>query len=300
MTNVCGRLIQALKSLLVVAGTNSQSAVSLSIENARVVEASRKSDRHERCFAVVGYFLQHLDQAKKLDAKPAVAICIIPDEVWTNCRPESSVAHPSDTRLTRQETQALTELDKCNPSDPFDPQQYELRLDFRRQLKARAMAFDIPVQIIRESTLRLSDEVPFGERTLTPLSDRMWNLGTTLYYKCGGKPWKLASARTGVCYIGLAFRRAPEGPQTACCAAQMFLDSGDGIVFLGEYGPWYSPENNQFHLSSEAAASLLAGVLKTYNDLKTPDDPPLSEIFLHSRSSISDEEFAGYLKCLPC
>lgn len=275
-----------------------QPARRFTVDRDALLEASRKSDRHERCFAVVGYYLQHLDQAKKLDAKPAVAICVIPDEVWTNCRPESSVAHPSDTRLTRQETQARR-AGQMNLLDPFDPQQYELAPDFRRQLKARAMAFDIPVQIIRESTLRLSDEVPFGERTLTPLSDRMWNLGTTLYYKCGGKPWKLASARTGVCYIGLAFRRAPEGPQTACCAAQMFLDSGDGIVFLGEYGPWYSPEHNQFHLSSEAAASLLAGVLKTYNDLKTPDDPPLAEIFLHSRSSISDAEFAGYQSACP-
>jgi hypothetical protein len=26
--------------------------------------------------------------------------------------------------------------------------------------------------------------------------------GTALYYKCGGKPWKLKSARDGVCYIG--------------------------------------------------------------------------------------------------
>ena len=161
------------------------------------------------------------------------------------------------------------------------------------------MAFDLPVQIIRESTLRRSDSVSRGERTLTPLSDRMWNIGTALYYKCGGKLWKLASARKGVCYIGLAFRRAPNDLQTACCAAQMFLDSGDGIVFLGEYGPWYSPENKQFHLSSEAAENLLRGVLGTYNALKSPDDPPLSEIFLHSRSSISDEEYSGYQDVCP-
>ena len=192
--------------------------------------------------------------------KLAVAICVIPDEVWTNCRPKSSVVNPSDPRQTHQEKQSR----RAGQMDFFvsiDPQQYELSPDFRRQLKARAMAFDLPVRTIRESTLRRSDIVSRGERTLTPLSDRMWNMGTALYYKCGGKPWKLASARTGVCYIGLAFRRAPEGPKTACCAAQMFLDSGDGIVFLGEYGPWYSPEDKQFHLSPEAAANLLTGVL---------------------------------------
>src|SRR4029077_7754931 len=103
----------------------------------------------------------------------------------------------------------------------------------------------IPVQIIRESTLRLSDEKGAGERGLTPLSDRMWNLSTTLFYKCGGRPWKLNAARKGVCYIGRSFRVVPDGSNTACCAAQMFLDSGDGIVFLGDFGPWYSPEDKR-------------------------------------------------------
>jgi hypothetical protein len=81
--------------------------------------------------------------------------------------------------------------------------QYQLSPDFRRQLKARSMKYGIPLQIIRESTLRLNNENPPGKRPLTPLSDRMWNLGTTLYYKCGGKPWRLVSAREGVYYIGI-------------------------------------------------------------------------------------------------
>ncbi len=76
----------------------------------------------------------------------------------------------------------------------------------------------------------------------------------------------------------------------------MFLDSGDGIVFLGEYGPWYSPDNNQFHLSRSAAKKLLEGVLKTYSDL---DGRPLKEVFLHCRSSISKDEFAGYQAACP-
>jgi hypothetical protein len=182
--------------------------------------------------------------------------------------------------------------------EEFDPEQYHYSPDFRRQPKARTMGFDIPVQIIRESTLRLTDDTKFGERGLTPLSDRMWNLATTLDYKCGGKPWKLSSARPGVCYIGLAFRRAPD-EVTACCAAQMFLDSGDGIVFLGDFGPWYSPDDEEFHLSKDAARNLLAGVLATYNSVKTSNDPPIHEIFLHSRSSISDNEFEGYKEACP-
>src|SRR6266536_2450037 len=172
------------------------------------------------------------ERTQKFDDKPKVAICVVPDEVWLNCRPKSHVANPAGEGLSASEKKARTE-GQGNLFNKFNMEQYHFSPDFRRQLKARSMRHDVPVQIIRESTLRVSDERAFGERRLTAISDRMWNLGTTLYYKSGGKPWKLHSAREGVCYIGIAFRRAAEGPTTACCAAQMFLDSGDGIVFLG-------------------------------------------------------------------
>jgi hypothetical protein len=265
------------------------------LDRTKLLDASRKRDSHERCFAVVELFMEAFEKARKLDDKAAVAICVVPDEVWMNCRTLSRVAQPSDAGLSREEKKSRIR-GQGELFTKFDPEQYQFSPDFRRQLKARTMRYDVPLQLIRESTLRLSDETPFGERRLTPLSDRMWNLGTALYYKAGGKPWKLHSAREGVCYIGIAFRRAIEGPKTACCAAQMFLDSGDGIVFLGEYGPWYSEEKNQFHLSREGAKQLLSGILKTYAELH---GKPLTEVFLHSRSTINRDEFAGFQEACP-
>ena len=269
-------------------------AWSCSIDREQLIEASRKKDGHERAFAVVEMFLDGLRKAKKLD-EVNVAVCVIPEEVHTNCRPRSRVAQPSDSGISKERREDRKRGQR-ELFDEFDPEQYHLSPDFRRQLKARAMEFDIPIQIIRESTLRLRNEKSFGERGLTPLSDRLWNLGTALYYKCGGKPWRLSTAREGVCYIGLAFRRLPDDMNTACCAAQMFLNTGDGIVFLGEFGPWYSPETKQFHLTKDAAKQLLAGVLKTYDDL---EGKPLTEVFLHSRSTIDREEFAGYREACP-
>lgn len=269
-----------------------------SVDRESLLNASRKRDPYERCYAVVEHFLEHFPSAKTLDAVPGVAVCVIPDEVWMNCRPESRIANPSDAKISstlmRSRKAGQFEL-----FDKFDPGRYQLSPDFRRQLKARTMKYDIPIQIVRESTLRLSVEKKFGERGLTPFSDRMWNLATTLYYKCGGKPWKLNAARKGVCYVGLSFRVVPDKDNTACCAAQMFLDSGDGIVFLGDFGPWYSPQEKQCHLSKDAARILLSGVLNTYKNAKTPGDPPITEIFLHSRSFVSDEEFSGYQEACP-
>jgi uncharacterized Fe-S cluster protein YjdI len=182
--------------------------------------------------------------------------------------------------------------------EDWDQADYEYSLDFRRQIKAKCMKYDIPIQIIRESTFALSRLHQSFRRGLTPISDRAWNLATAIYYKAGGKPWRLSTAREGVCYIGLSFKKAEAGKQskTACCAAQMFLDSGDGIVFMGDRGPWYSPDDHQFHLSKEAAEKLLSGVLSTYERL---EGKRLSEIFLHSRSEISANEFEGYFAACP-
>jgi hypothetical protein len=92
------------------------------------------------------------------------------------------------------------------------------------------------------------------------------------------------------------FKKTENGERDACCAAQMFLDSGDGIVFVGEFGPWYSPEHKQFQLSADAAQNLLEGTLKTYQE---QDGTPLREVFLHCASRVTDEEFRGYQRAVP-
>ena len=269
--------------------------ITITLDRENLLEASRIRDPFQRAHKVVEYYLAALEKVQERDEKVGVAIILVPDEVWVNCRPQSTVSNATGERISGREIAKR----KSGQLGLFDADRdtYLLSPDFRRQLKARAMGLGepIPLQLIRESTLRYDDEKKFGERGLTPLSDRMWNLGAAIYYKCGGKPWRLVTAREGVCYVGLAFRRSDD-KRTACCAAQMFLDSGDGVVFLGKFGPWYSPRDKQFHLSQGAAQDLLNGVLKTYADL---GGDKLTEIFLHSRSTISDEEFVGYQAACP-
>ncbi|MBD1877123.1 hypothetical protein H6F75_26930 [Nodosilinea sp. FACHB-131] len=265
------------------------------ISASELSSASRTHDQYQRANAVVDYYLNEIKLASsKLDPTPNVAICVVPDEVYKNCRPKSKVQDATGEKVSRK-TINSRKTGQLELLSDVSLEVYNLSPDFRRQLKARSMEYGIPIQIVRESTLQLTDKARKGKRQLTPISDRMWNISTALYYKCGGKPWRLVTAREGVCYIGIAFRRS-EDEKTACCAAQMFLNNGDGIVFLGDFGPWYSSEKEQFKLSRQAAKKLLEGTLKTYKDLGGKE---LKEIFLHSRSYISPDEFAGYKEACP-
>lgn len=281
-----------------------------SLDPVELQSAARKADRYERAYSVANLYLSPLEKIQRLDSKPSLAVCIVPDEVYQNCRPKSFVHDTSDSKKSTDEKRLLQsalqdrksgqgrlfDLSEVTPNAPSNLEQYGLSPDFRRQLKARIMPHELPVQIVRESTLTITSQVRDGEKGTNPLSDRLWNIGTALFYKCGRKPWKTPWAREGVCYIGLSYKRAERDRRTACCAAQMFLDSGDGIVFVGEFGPWYSEDRKEFHLSPDAAEKLLRGTIKTYQD---QDGRPLKEIFLHARSGIDRFEFEGFRRACP-
>ena len=115
---------------------------------------------------------------------------------------------------------------------------------FRNQLKARLLRHLVAIQVVRETTLAPDDFLnAFGKpvRKVQDPATLAWHLCTTAFFKGEGKPWRLASVREGVCYIGLVFKRDPSGDANlhACCGAQMFLNSGDGVVFRGAFGKWW-------------------------------------------------------------
>jgi hypothetical protein len=79
-------------------------------------------------------------------------------------------------------------------------------------------------QVVRESTL--ANVGKLGEpgvdlRDVRRQSEIAWNHSTGVFCKVGGRPWKVASIREGVCYVGIVFKKDEnEGKQrNACCAA---------------------------------------------------------------------------------
>jgi hypothetical protein len=174
---------------------------------------------------------------------------------------------------------------------------YQYEVDFHNQLKARLLHTRILTQVVRESTLFPLEDVPGIDR---PKRDKRkqqaavaWSLTTSTFYKAGGRPWKIDGVRDGVCYVGLVFKRDETSgdPKLACCAAQMFLDSGDGIVFRGAVGPYYSPDKDEFHLRRAEARTLMQRAVQTY---ETKVGRPPNELFIHGKVGFDDEEWRGF------
>jgi hypothetical protein len=94
----------------------------------------------------------------------------------------------------------------------------------------------------------------------------------------------------------MVYKSLPHDPDGhACCAAQMFLNEGDGVVFRGANGPWKTGDY-EFHLKAPAAKNLLALVLKTYSE--THGGPP-KELFIHGQTYFNDEEWNAFVEAAP-
>lgn len=177
---------------------------------------------------------------------------------------------------------------------------YESDSDFHDQLKARAIFNKIqsPIQVMLDSTLQFQSKREDEEYDDDMKAHLAWTHSSSLFYKLGYLPWKLDSVREGVCYVGLVFKKLQDSIRNkgfACSAAQMFLDSGDGVVFRGNIGPWISKDEKTFHLDRASAKSLLKIAVDSYY-AKHKTYP--KELFIHGRTSFSDEEWLGFTEAI--
>jgi hypothetical protein len=275
---------------------------SIVLKDLEIDERLAVADAHQRVYGVVSLYADRIVAFhREEEARPDLWFVVVPDRVKLHCRPQSRP--PAGTRTDRRRpfrSAADARAFQRNAS-LFDDLEAEARIylhevDFHNQLKARLLADRIVTQGVTEATLANIVSLPnemFTARHIAIQPDIAWRLSTAVYYKCGGRPWKLASVRPGVCYVGLVFKKdhTHTDPRWACCAAQMFLDSGDGLVFKGHLGPWHSTDTEQFHLSYEAAKGLINSVLEGYRT-KTGTSP--HEVFIHGKAGFNADEVRGF------
>lgn len=268
---------------------------------------------HKRTYDLVTLFIEKIVSASKNDEERVdVWFIIVPDEIHKYCRPNSSL--PKDLVQTKKrisKSKAKTfeympalfeDIDKELKEIEKEANTYNFDAQFHDQLKARLLQHTIPTQILRESTIAWRDyKNSLGSpiRNFEKIEGHLaWTISTAAYYKAGGKPWKLSDIREGVCYLGLVYKKIEKSksPKNACCAAQMFLDNGDGTVFRGEVGPWYNPKKGDYHLKPKEAKALLCQALESY---KEQNGKYPKEVFIHAKTNFNYEEWNAFLDVTP-
>jgi hypothetical protein len=274
------------------------------ISSISLQEISRQlhiQNRHEAIHGCVDLFVSRLVQEEnRAEAPPDFWFVVIPEVVYELGRPQSRVPRDEQVKGEILISQRRAQVLKSNPTlfgdEDADAGVYDYATNFRRQMKARLLKHKIVTQIVRETTLTPDEFKKANGMPLRRLEDPAtiaWKLGTGAYYKGGGKPWQLANVRRGVCYVGLVYKRTDltSDSKHACCAAQMFLTNGEGVVFRGALGPWFHTDTRQFHLDAPSAEHLTRMVIEEYR--VQHGEPPV-ELFIHATSSFTDEEWRGF------
>ncbi|MVM33424.1 hypothetical protein GO755_25530 [Spirosoma sp. HMF4905] len=218
---------------------------------------------------------------------PDVIICCLPDEVVDRC-------WSIQNTLTAQEKKALEALKKKQASGQlslFDEPVEEIsedleRRDFRRALKAKAMAERIPIQIVTDRALL---DAVNGQDPAT----RAWHLCVSIYYKAGGIPWRLRSEGPETCFVGISFYHLKTNLRhlVKSCIAQGFSSEGEGFALRGVSIPPEKAQKRDVHLSEEQAFYMGQRILSEYHD-RTGGYP--LRMVIHKSSWYNDDEINGF------
>lgn len=279
---------------------NFDNLVEIDVSENEVIKFLHYTDGHQRVFNLSNLFADKLIKYVKQEERPiTVWFVAIQDDIFKFGRPKSKLPKSSENiRIGLKKKER-------NPAQPFLFQEftilqdaYEYEINFHNQLKAKLLNDKIVTQIIREGTIaydRLwADESKINDHRLFD-SAKAWNIATTLYYKNGGLPWRLGEIREDVCYLGLVYKKLDNDPnnRSACCAAQMFIDSGDGMVFRGNIGDWFNPETKEYHISKNDAIDMINHSLEAFKEQLGKGKYP-KEIFIHAKTLFNEQEWEGF------
>ena len=174
--------------------------------------------------------------ADKTTLSPNIVVCCLPDAVVQKCWSISKSLTSRQRRLIKKRKKEHERGQLFLPFEDLDIEETEadlLNRDFRRALKARAMEFEMPIQM---GTNRLFEDLSTSQ---DPAS-RAWNMSVGIYYKAGGIPWRFKVNGPETCFVGISFHhlRTPQRHLVYSSLAQAFSTSGDGFALRGDSIPW--------------------------------------------------------------
>ena len=162
----------------------------------------------------------------------------------------------------------------------------ESEWNFRRLLKAKAMKFGKPLQLVREKSLISNSKGQQDEAT------KAWNFSTAIYYKAGQTPWKLNQRpdSPSVCYVGISLFRSRDRRTLNISMAQIFDELGNGVILRGTPVDIDKTDRRPY-ISNHQAYNLLYNALKEY---KTALKNMPGRLVVHKTALFREEELSGF------
>jgi len=152
-----------------------------------------------------------------------------------------------------------------------------------------------PVQLILPGTFdpkqARKQKIRGVVRPLQDAATRAWNFHTALYYKAGGRPWRLVRdvRKVSTCFVGISFYRSLDRSAVLTSVAQVFDERGDGLVVRGGTATW-SKEDRTSHLSEADSYTLLRDALQRYRQEHSTWP---ARVVVHKTSKYSPDELKG-------
>jgi len=160
--------------------------------------------------------------------------------------------------------------------------------DLHDVVKAFAAQHGLTTQIITERALRYRCRASVA-----------WRLGTALYAKAGGTPWKLDTRQApldpATAYIGLSYalRSSHDGSTSfVTCCSQVFDADGGGMEFVA-YDVGQGVDLRNPYLSRQDMRLVMSRSLALYQDRHAGRTP--RHLIVHKQTPFSSEETAGCL-----
>ncbi|MGD0088495.1 MAG: hypothetical protein ABSE73_01115 [Planctomycetota bacterium] len=256
---------------------------------------------HLRVSRIVEMVIQRLEVLVGQDPGPDVIVVTLPTVVQQRCgvegrrgilgRPIFTKAEKVQRRLEKSAAdtgQALLGFFDDQARNEGDEDAY--CWDFHNSLKAAAMRFDPPTQLIWEATLS-------GVSGREDPATTAWNLYTALYYKAGNTPWELENSMARTCFVGISFYRESHAPdaQYRTSLAQAFSPNGEGIILKGDRAVYDPARDRQYHLSRESCRQLLQRALSSTEGLMGGGP---ERVVVHKTSRYWPEELEGMKEAL--